>query len=140
MGFQTSNDSEHRPIVDINITPMVDVMLVLLVIFMITTPLMENGIPIQLPKADATALPKQEAQMPVTLTITKDKKLYILKQEVRYGDLEAHLKGLFESRPNKEIFIRAATDLPYGVVAATMALVKKAGIHKIGLATVPLGE
>ena len=135
-GFRNSSD-DSGPVAEINITPLVDVMLVLLVIFMVTAPLMENGIPIQLPKASAKALPPRSGEAPVVLNITKDAKLYIDKEEVQTSMLASRLTSVFKSKEKKEIYIRADDSLPYGVVAQTMATVKNAGIHKIGLVTLP---
>lgn len=118
---------------EINITPMVDVMLVLLIIFMVAAPMMESGIPLQLPKASAKALPKNE--IPVVLSISKDTRVYIGKEEIDSSKLVSKLQAYFKDRPKKEIFIRADQALPYGVVAQTMASIKSAGIHRIGLVT-----
>lgn len=134
MAFKTGSD-EQGPVAEINITPFVDVMLVLLVIFMVTAPLMESGIPIQLPKASAKALPKEES--PVTLSLTKDSRIFLNNQELPFTDLKKRLQGFYKSRSRKEIFIRADGTLPYAVVAQTMAEVKNAGVDKIGLVTLP---
>lgn len=132
MAFKSSSD-DSAPLSEINITPFVDVMLVLLIIFMVATPLMESGIPIQLPKAATKALPKGED--PVVLTLTKDNHLFLGKTEVPLGELEKKLRTVYEKREKQEILIRADASLPYGTVAAAMALVKNAGINKIGLVT-----
>ncbi len=131
-GFKTGSD-ESQPLSEINITPFVDVMLVLLIIFMVAAPLMESGIAVQLPKASTKALSKEED--PVVLTLTKEKKLFLGKTEVSEEALIKKLNSIYRDRDKKEILIRADTDLPYGLVASTMALVKNLGIHKIGLVT-----
>ena len=133
-GFRAGSD-DQGPVAEINITPFVDVMLVLLVIFMVTAPLMETGIPIQLPKTTAKALPKDEN--PVTLSVTRDSRLFLNSQEIPMSELKRRVQAFFKSRSRKEIFIRADGALPYAVVAQTMAEVKNAGIDKIGLATIP---
>ena len=133
-GFRNLSD-EQGPVSDINITPLVDVMLVLLVIFMVTAPLMENGIPIQLPKASAKALPPNEK--PVVLNISKDSRIFLEREEVGLSALASRLNIFFKTREKKEIFIRADETIPYGYVAQTMAAVKNAGISKIGLVTLP---
>ncbi len=135
--FRNSDDS--GPVADINITPLVDVMLVLLVIFMVTAPLLESGIPIQLPKASAKALPKTD-QQPVTLNITKESKVFLNKEEVPVSELKGRLIAFFRTRAEREIFIRADGALPYAFVAQTMATVKSAGVNKIGLVTLPPEE
>jgi biopolymer transport protein TolR len=137
MAFNSSSDNSG-PVADINITPLVDVMLVLLVIFMVTTPMMENGIPLQLPKASSKAIPKGDK--PVTLSITKQTRVFINKEEVPYSQLKLRLKDYFKGGRRKEIFIRADGELAYAVVAKTMATIKAAGIDRIGLVTLPEGE
>ena len=136
-GFKTSSD-DHGPVADINITPLVDVMLVLLVIFMVTAPMLESGIPIQLPKASGKALPK--GGTPVTLNISKDAKLYLEKEEIPFTSLNSKLQQFFKGRETQEIYIRADSSLTYGFVAEVMATVKNAGINKIGLVTLPPGK
>lgn len=136
MALQTmGNGDEPRPMSEINITPMVDVMLVLLVIFMVAAPMLESGIAIQLPKASGKALPKDEA--PVTLSLSKDARLFLNRDEIAMADLKTRLGEFYKNREKKEIFIRADGSLPYAFVAQTMALVKLAGINKIGLVTLP---
>lgn len=134
MGMGSSGD-DRGPVSEINITPLVDVMLVLLVIFMVTAPMMDSGIAIRLPRASAKALPKEEN--PVTLTVTKELRFYLNKEEIAAGKLKERLLTYFRKRPKKEIFIRADGDLLYSVVAQTMATVKLAGVDKIGLVTLP---
>ena len=132
-GLRMSDDG--GPVAEINITPLVDVMLVLLIIFMVAAPMMENGIPPQLPKASYKALPKEEA--PVVLSIAKDSKIYLGRDEVPANQLISSLKSYFQNKSVKEIFIRSDEALPYGIVAQTMAQIKEAGISRIGLVTLP---
>ena len=138
MGFSMNSGDDRGPVAEINVTPLVDVMLVLLVIFMVTAPFMENGIPIQLPKAAAKAIGKD--QSPVTLTLTRDSKIYLGKDEVAFTRLIPTLQQTFRIRDRKEIFIRADGGLPYSFVAQSMAAVRAAGIEKIGLVTAPEGS
>jgi len=136
MGMNLGGGSEDRaPVSEINVTPLVDVMLVLLVIFMVTAPFMEQGIPIQLPKAKTKSIEKGEN--PVVLTLTKENRLYLNKEEVYLTTLPQRLQILFKTRTKKEIFIRADGALNYAAVAQAMATVKNAGIDKIGLVTMP---
>ncbi len=132
-GSRMSEDS--APMAEINITPLVDVMLVLLIIFMVAAPMMETGIPLQLPKASSKALPKED--VPVVLSIAHDTRIYLGREEIENSKLISRLRQYFKDKPKKEIFIRADQSLPYGVVAQTMANVKSAGIHRIGLVTLP---
>ncbi len=133
-GFRSGSD-DQGPVSEINITPFVDVMLVLLVIFMVTAPMMESGIPIQLPKASAKALPKDEN--PVTLSLTRDSRVFLNQVEIPFADLRKSVINLFKNRSKKEVFIRADGALAYAVVAQAMAEVKNAGVDKIGLVTLP---
>lgn len=135
MAMRTGGTDDSGPVAEINITPFVDVMLVLLVIFMVTAPLMESGIPIQLPKATAKALPKDES--PVTLNVTRDSRVFLNSQEIPGTEIRKRVAAFFKGRGKKEIFIRADGGLPYAVVAQAMAEVKNAGIDKIGLVTLP---
>lgn len=134
----SGGSGDQRPIAEINITPLVDVMLVLLVIFMVTVPLMENGIPVELPKAATKALPQEEN--PVTLYLTRSSQMFVNKEAVRPDTLTSHLQNYFKTRQNKEVFIRADGSLPYSFVAQAMAAVKNAGVFKIGLVTLPEQE
>lgn len=134
-GFKNSSNDDYGPVAEINITPLVDVMLVLLIIFMVTAPLLENGIAVQLPKASAKALPKDEA--PVTLNITQDHRFYLNRDALLPTELSNKLRIIFKNRSRKEIFVRADSAIPYGFVAQTMAAIKLAGITKIGLVTLP---
>jgi biopolymer transport protein TolR len=134
-GLQNMGGDDNRPMSEINITPFVDVMLVLLVIFMITAPMLETGIPIELPKASGKSLPQNES--PVALNLSKDGKVYLNRDEVPMSELRGRLQSFFKGRSSKEIFIRADGTLPYAFVAQAMALVKAAGINKIGLVTLP---
>jgi len=129
------NGDGDGPVSEINITPLVDVMLVLLIIFMVTAPMLENGIPIELPKASAKAIDKGES--PVTLNIAVGPRIYLIRDEVQLGDLPNALRLHFKNKDKKEIFIRADGSIPYGYVAQAMAIVKQVGIHKIGLVTMP---
>lgn len=136
MGMGSGKYDDSGPMAEINITPFVDVMLVLLIIFMVAAPLLESGIAIQLPKASAKAIPKSD-ESPVTLNITKDSRVYLNKDEISLNELPTKLQSFFQRRDKKEIFIRADGELPYAFVAQAMAIVKTAGIHKIGLVTLP---
>ncbi len=123
---------------EINITPLVDVMLVLLIIFMITAPLLESGIPVELPKTGAKAISK--VKNPVTISITKEARIFIGQNEISPQQLEIYLIQYFRNTQDKQVYIRADGSLKYAFVAQTMATVKKAGISKLGLITVPIEE
>ena len=119
----------------INVTPLVDVMLVLLVIFMVTAPMMQQGMQVNLPKAEAKALPAPEES--VVVTIERSGRLFINSAEIPACELRARLDGIFVNRSKKEIFLKADRDVPYGEVVKTMAVIKRAGIERIGMVTEP---
>lgn len=132
MGGQNDNRSVMA---EINVTPLVDVMLVLLVIFMVTAPMMQQGVQVNLPKADTKAMtPAEEA---VIVSVDKAGKTYINKDEVPAGDLKPRLEALFASRAKKEVFLKADAGVPYGEVVRAMADIKGAGIERLGMVTEP---
>ncbi len=125
---------------EINVTPLVDVMLVLLIIFMVTAPLVTQGVEVKLPTAGAP--PLEERRDPVVVTVTRDRKVFLNKTEVRQADLRTRIARLFENRAeaDREVYLRADSDVPYGVVVRTMAELKRAGVGKLGMVTEPLEE
>ncbi len=123
----------NKTISQINVTPMVDVMLVLLVIFMITAPLLTVGIPINLPKTKAKALP--EDQTPLSITINKDEKIFLQDSEVDLENLVPRLIAISKNKSDRKIFIRADKVLSYGEVVKIMGLISSAGFNKIALVT-----
>lgn len=132
-GFKTSPD-DSQPLSEINITPFVDVMLVLLIIFMVAAPLMESGIAVQLPKTTSQSLPSRKEE-PLIVSIQKNQKIFVGKKEVSPETLSALLKKGLKNSKSDEVLVRADAELPYGVVAKTMATIKGSGFQKIGLIT-----
>ncbi len=126
-----------RPLSEINVTPFVDVMLVLLVIFMVTAPLMQHGIDVDLP--DTTTQPIRLQDEPLVLTVKKDGSTYVGPAEVPIGELQAKLEAIFEGLAERELFLRADAEATYGVVAQAMAAARLAGATKLGLVTEPEG-
>ncbi len=120
---------------DINVTPLVDVMLVLLVIFMVTAPMMQQGVQVNLPKANTKAM--DQAEETVIVTVDGQGKIFINKDQVPAGDLRPRLSDMFANREKKEIFLKADTGVPYGEVVRTMADIKGAGIERLGMVTEP---
>ncbi len=120
---------------EINVTPFVDVMLVLLVIFMVTAPMIQSGISVNLPQAETESTPAEEG---LTLTITKDKYIHIESSVINQFLLEQKLKEYFYGKEKKIVFIRADESLPYGFVMRVLDISKKAGVEITGLITKPV--
>lgn len=120
---------------EINVTPLVDVMLVLLIVFMISAPLMQQGLQIDLPKANSGTLNETPEQL--ILEIDKNHKISIADHVIESGTLFKKLEAIVEARPATEVVIQADRSIAYGFVAQVMAEVKRAGIHRVGLATEP---
>jgi biopolymer transport protein TolR len=137
MGMNTGNGNgkSRMALSEINVTPLVDVMLVLLIMFMVTTPLMQQGIEVNLPKTSASGV--EPTDEPFVLMITADQKITAGKQPVAMKDLQVKLKAIFETRKNKQIYLQADRKVDYGFVAEAMAEIRAAGIYNIGLITLP---
>jgi len=117
----------------INVTPLVDVMLVLLVIFMVTAPIIQQGVEVNLPSVKAEALPGKEEQFVVS--ITRDSQIYLNDAKLSADDLTGKLKAIAQERPDREVFLRADDQVPYGQAVRTMAAIKAAGIENVGMVT-----
>jgi biopolymer transport protein TolR len=129
-------ESGQNLISDINVTPLVDVMLVLLIIFMVTAPMMMQGVKVDLPRTESKSIKSEED--PLILTITREKFIFIEEYKVDYKNLRGKLEKIFANRAGKEILLQADKDVPYGFVIEVMAQVKEAGITKVGMITKPL--
>ncbi|MFC2966493.1 protein TolR [Acidimangrovimonas pyrenivorans] len=119
---------------EINVTPMVDVMLVLLIIFMVAAPLLTVGVPVQLPKTAATALPTEKEE-PLTITLTADGRIMIQKTEVSQDELIPKLRAIAAERTDKKLYLRADGAIPYARVAQVMGALNASGFNDIGLVT-----
>jgi len=117
---------------EINVTPFVDVMLVLLVIFMVTAPLLQQGIDVNLPKAKGKDLPTEER---ITLIISKNRTIYMNENPVSLQEMRRKLDAISKLNPN--VFLKADKDVPYGFVVEVMGEIKDAGIEKLGMITEP---
>ncbi|MBI4639380.1 MAG: protein TolR [Candidatus Tectomicrobia bacterium] len=127
---------DRGAISEINVTPLVDVMLVLLIIFMVTAPLLEHGLDVELPRASGKELDTHKAE-DVIVTVNKGGGIFINKNRFELAELREKLQAIYSSRTNKEIFLRADKDVPYGEVVKVMAEIKNAGIEKLGMITRP---
>lgn len=135
MAFQSSNKSSRAVMSEINVTPLVDVMLVLLIMFMVTAPLLQQGISVELPKTSASGLPLREE--PFVLSIDANQKIQVAGETIEVSQLGEKLKSIFRNRKNQQIFLQADRKLPYGVVAEAIAEIRAAGLTQLGLVTLP---
>ena len=125
--------SNNKPMSEINVTPFVDVMLVLLIIFMITAPLLTTGVSVDLPKTDSQTLPGQDE--PITVTINKEGKVFLGENLIQVNTLTAKLKAITSIKPSTRIFIRADENISYGQVMNIMSVITNAGYIKVALIT-----
>ncbi len=121
----------------INVTPLVDVMLVMLIIFMVTAPMMQSGIGVNLPQAETRSTPAEEG---LTLTITSDRYIHLQDQVISQFLLEDSLKAYFAGQEEKVVYLKADQDRPYGFVSTVSDIAKKAGVEVVGLVTEPVDE
>ena len=129
----TGNSKEFMS--DINVTPFVDVMLVLLIIFMVTAPMMIEGLNVDLP--EATAKPLESEKEHLVVTIDKDHQIYINDFKVGVDSLGDKLSKTLQGRRDREVYLKADKNIPYGIVVQVMAEVKKAGVEQLGMITEP---
>jgi biopolymer transport protein TolR len=133
MAFGGNNNSFMS---DINVTPFVDVMLVLLIIFMVTAPMMIEGVNVSLP--EATSEPLSAEQDPLIITIDKNNLLYINDYQVTLDFLQEKLIKILDGRVGQEVYLKADKNISYGVVVRVMSEIKGAGIEKLGMVTEPI--
>ncbi|HUP24267.1 MAG TPA: ExbD/TolR family protein [Thermoanaerobaculia bacterium] len=136
MAFQIGDGGEDEVLSDINVTPLVDVMLVLLIIFMIATPMLHQGIEVALPKVDAQPLPLRDED-PMILTVTEEGLVFIQDEPVHPTLLEEKLKPIMASRNDEAVFIKGDANVDYGSVLAVIKLLQDTGTYRIGLVTDP---
>lgn len=138
-----SNNKNDNLLSEINVTPFVDVMLVLLVIFMVTAPILYQGVDVNLPKASSEPIPAQ-TQKNIIVTVNKEGNIYIEKKQLTLRELKAKVKTIVRDGGKKpseqEIFLRADKEVPYGIVMEVMSKIRSGGIEKIGLITEPLED
>ncbi len=118
---------------EINVTPLVDVMLVLLIVFMVAAPLMTVGVPIELPKTEAKQMDAKTE--PITVTVQKDRTIFLQESKIALADLAAKLQAISKNGYEEQIFVRADTTVDYGAVMEVMGLLNSVGYRKIGLVT-----
>ena len=133
MAFGSDSGSSRRAMTDINVTPLVDVMLVLLIIFMVTAPLIQSGVKVDLPRASAQQMEHSEEKL--VLTITKDRRIFLANVEIPGAELEAKLASNARIQKDKELYLHADRSLPYGNVVEIMAAARRAGVESLGMIT-----
>jgi biopolymer transport protein TolR len=131
MAFETQ--SQGSSISQINVVPLVDVMLVLLVIFMVTAPIIQQGVTVDLPQAKAGALSGEQEQLVVTLE--KNGQLFLNDNSITEDQLTEKLEAVAKLRPDKQVFLRADRTVPYGDVVRVMAAIRGAGVQSLGMVT-----
>jgi biopolymer transport protein TolR len=131
MAFETG--SPHSTLSQINVVPLVDVMLVLLVIFMVTAPILQQGVQIDLPQAKAAALTGEEDQL--VIAIDKKGAIFLNDNPITLQELGPKLEAVIRLKPDKQVFLRADRSVPYGEVVQVMAAVKVAGVQSLGMIT-----
>ncbi len=132
-GRQAGRRRKLRPMGEINVTPFVDVMLVLLIVFMVTAPLLTVGVPVDLPKTAAS--PISDSQTPLVVSIKKDGELVLQNRVVANDELILRLQAVAGREPDTRVFVRGDRDVPYGDVVAVMGLIQGAGFSRVALIT-----
>jgi biopolymer transport protein TolR len=130
-----TGDTNDSFMSDINVTPFVDVMLVLLIIFMVTAPMMMQGMDVALPQVTSKPLDTKEEHLMITLN--KDGQIFINDFQVTLDTLQDKLAKILQGRTNPDVYLKADRDVPYGTVAQAMAQIKDAGVDKLGMVTEP---
>jgi biopolymer transport protein TolR len=133
-GKRRAKRTRSKPMAEINVTPFVDVMLVLLIIFMVAAPLLTVGVPVELPKTAATPLPSEDEE-PLTLAITAEGALVLQKTEIARDQLIPRMRAIAAERENDKVFLRADGAVPYALVMQVMGALNAGGFRNIGLVT-----
>ncbi len=136
MAFSISGlgQEEHSELADINVTPLVDVMLVLLIIFMITAPMLHQGIEVALPKADAEPITLR-VDDPLVLSVNRDGLVYVQDEPIHPSQLIERLTPLLEARDEDTVFLKGDRELPYGTIMEILVILNKGGILQVGMVT-----
>jgi biopolymer transport protein TolR len=133
--------SRYRPMAEINVTPLVDVMLVLLIIFMVAAPLISQGVPVKLPKTDAQPLTGDDSKL--VLTLNQNKQIFFgtnADNPIKLEELEEKLKANAKVQQDKELYLHADRRLEYGFVVDVMAIMRRSGVENLGMVTDPMGN
>lgn len=134
----TSGGNHSRLMSDINVTPFVDVMLVLLIIFMVTAPMMMEGVNVTLP--EATSKPLVSEKKPLIVNIDPENNIFINDFKVKVDGLGEKLNKILDGRKDREVYLKADKNISYGMVVRVMSEIKAAGVEKLGMVTIPISE
>jgi biopolymer transport protein TolR len=135
MAFTASNGRTQSSLADINITPLVDVVLVLLIIFMVTAPVLQSGIEVSVPK---TRTVKEITQERLVISINKEQRVFLGNDPININEIGAKLRQKIRDPQNQSVFLRADEDVPFGAFATVMDAVKQSGITNVSIVTQPL--
>jgi biopolymer transport protein TolR len=139
MAFSMSSN-RRTAMAEINVTPLVDVMLVLLIIFMVTAPMMQEGVSVELPQASGDPLPKEQPNSEVVIAVSGKGDIFVNEAAVQEDKLPEKILELTKDRATREVYLRADKTVPYGIVVRIMGVLKKAGIANLGMITTPQEE
>jgi biopolymer transport protein TolR len=129
------NNGNRRLLSEINVTPFVDVMLVLLIIFMVTAPMMMQGVDVSLPRTTTQPIPTKDERLVVTVTAKQE--VYLNEYQITVDSLMRKLGAIYQNQPDRAVFLRADRNVPYGFVVEVMAAIRRSGIVRIGMVTEP---
>ena len=135
MRFLRRRNNHDKALSEINVTPLVDVMLVLLIIFMVTAPMLSMGIDVNLPRVKSKSVDVNEEKL--VLTVNEAREIYLNKTRIPLAELNSKLEAIFSNRIDREVFLRADKNVPYGFVVEVMSEIRRAGVDKLGMITEP---
>jgi biopolymer transport protein TolR len=140
MGGMRTNGRNNTPMAEINVTPLVDVMLVLLIIFMVTAPMLQEGVSVELPQAQGKALEKKPNIKELVISVSGKGEVFLNEKTVNEESLPTIIKEAVKNEPRREVYLRADKTVPYGTVVRIIGSLKAAGINNLGMITTPANQ